>query len=148
MIRQARASDEPGIRACAELAYARYVPLMGRRPPPMVADFAAQIAAGKVFIAVDDNDHLLGFIVFYPQDGHILLENVAVLPLLAGRGVGKALIHHCEARARELGFAAVELYTNEKMIANQAIYPHLGYAEIARRSEEGLNRIYYRKTIT
>jgi hypothetical protein len=45
MIRQAEASDEPKIRDCAEQAYARYVPLIGRTPAPMIADFAAQIAS-------------------------------------------------------------------------------------------------------
>ena len=45
-IRQARASDEAEIRHCTEAAYARYIPLIGRKPAPMLADFAAQIVAG------------------------------------------------------------------------------------------------------
>ena len=45
-VRQAVAADEPAVRACAEGAYARYVAAIGRKPAPMVADFAAQIAAG------------------------------------------------------------------------------------------------------
>src|SRR5947209_4882678 len=96
MIRLAVASDELEIRACAEQAYARYVPSMGRKPAPMVADFAAQIAAGQVYVATGDEDDFLGFIVFYAEDGHIMLENVAVLPRAAGRGVGKKLIGFCE----------------------------------------------------
>jgi hypothetical protein len=48
MIRLAKANDEPEIRDCAEQAYARYVPAIGRKPAPMVADFLAQIAAGMV----------------------------------------------------------------------------------------------------
>ena len=147
MIRQAEANDEPVIRDCAEQAYARYVPLIGRKPAPMVADFAAQIAAGEVWVATDDQDAFQGFIVFYAEEGHILLENVAVLPRAAGRGVGKALIGFCESAARQGGMN-VHLYTNEKMTDNLSIYPKLGYVEVARRSEDGFNRVYFEKSLT
>lgn len=102
-------------------------PRSGRapKPAPMVADFVAQIAAGQVYVATDDPGALLGFIVFYPEDGHIMLENVAVLPRAAGRGVGKALIGFCEEAARQGGMN-VRLYTNEKMTENLSIYPRLG----------------------
>jgi ribosomal protein S18 acetylase RimI-like enzyme len=147
MIRQAEARDELEIRDCAEQAYARYVPLIGRKPAPMVADFAAQIAAAEVWVATDDQDAFQGFIVFYAEEGHILLENVAVLPRAAGRGVGKALIGFCENAARQRGMN-VHLYTNEKMTDNLSIYPRLGYVEVARRSEDGFNRVYFEKTLT
>jgi len=147
MIRKAEASDEPAVRSCAEQAYARYVPLIGRKPAPMLADFAAQIAAGEVYIATDDKDTFQGFIVFYAEDGHILLENVAVLPSAAGRGVGKTLIGFCEDTARQRGMN-VHLYTNEKMTDNLSIYPKLGYVEVARRTEDGFNRVYFEKALT
>jgi ribosomal protein S18 acetylase RimI-like enzyme len=146
MIRLAVASDELEIRACAEQAYARYVPSMGRKPAPMVADFAAQIAAGQVYVATGDEDDFLGFIVFYAEDGHIMLENVAVLPRAAGRGVGKKLIGFCENAARQRGMN-VHLYTNEKMTENLSIYPRLGYVEVGRRTEDGFNRVYFEKTL-
>jgi ribosomal protein S18 acetylase RimI-like enzyme len=119
---------------------------MGRKPAPMVADFAAQIADGEVYIATDDHGVFQGFIVFYAEDGHILLENVAVLPRAAGRGVGKALIGFCEDAARQRGLN-VHLYTNEKMTENLSIYPKLGYVEVARRTEDGFNRVYFVKTL-
>jgi len=148
MIRQARASDEAEIRDCAEQAYARYVPLIGRKPAPMVADFSAQIAQGAIFVATDDQDLFQGFIVFYAQEEQMLLENVAVLPIAAGRGIGRALIGFCENTARERGIKAVHLYTNEKMTENLTIYPKLGYAEVARRTENGFNRVYFEKLLT
>ncbi|HTR84203.1 MAG TPA: GNAT family N-acetyltransferase [Reyranella sp.] len=144
MIRPAKPSDEPQVRHCAEQAYARYVAAIGRKPAPMVADFAAQIAAGEVHVSVDDSGAFQGFIVFYAEDGHILLENVAVLPSAAGRGVGKALIGFCEDTARRRGMN-VHLYTNEKMVENLSIYPKLGYVEVGRRSEDGFNRVYFEK---
>jgi ribosomal protein S18 acetylase RimI-like enzyme len=147
MIRQATASDEPEIRECAEQAYARYVPLIGRKPAPMVADFSTQIADGEVFVATDDQGGFQGFVVFYAEGNHMLLENVAVLPRAAGRGVGKALINFCENAARERDLDAVHLYTNEKMSENLSIYPKLGYSEVGRRIEDGFNRVYFEKKL-
>jgi len=147
MIRQAEASDELEIRDCAEQAYARYLPLIGRKPAPMIADFAAQIAAGEVYAATDDHGAFEGFIVFYAEVGHIL-ENVAVLPRAAGRGVGKMLISFCENAARRRGMNSVQLYTNEKMTDNLSIYPKLGYVEVSRRTENGFHRVYFEKSLT
>ena len=148
MIRQALPSDEPDVRACAEQAYERYVPAMGRKPAPMVADFAAQIAEGNVYLSTDDKGVFEGFIVFYAEDRHVMLENVAVLPSAAGRGVGKKLIAFCEDTTRQRGFGAVHLYTNEKMVENLSIYPRLGYVEVDRRTEAGFNRVYFEKSLS
>jgi ribosomal protein S18 acetylase RimI-like enzyme len=148
VIRQASAKDEPEIRNCAEQAYARYIPLIGRKPAPMVADFRAQITTGDIYIATDDDGILQGFIVFYPEEQHILLENVAVLPSAAGQGIGKALISFCEDKARQRGFSAVHLYTNEKMTENISIYLRLGYTEVTRRAEDGFNRVFFEKALS
>ena len=113
----------------------------------MVADFKAQIAAGDIYVATDDDGVLQGLIVFYPEEQHMLLENVAVLPSAAGRGIGKSLIGFCEEEARRRGFSAVHLYTNEKMTENLSIYPRLGYAEVARRTEDGFNRVFFEKPL-
>ncbi|MDQ8730684.1 GNAT family N-acetyltransferase [Bradyrhizobium sp. LHD-71] len=145
MIRKAVKDDEAAIRACAENAYVRYVAAIGRKPAPMVADFASQIAAGHAYVAMDGDDDLQGFIVFFPQEDHMFLENVAVQPAATGRGIGKSLVQFCEDEARRLGLGAVHLYTNEKMTDNLAIYPHLGYTVVDRRTEDGFNRVFFEK---
>ncbi|MGD9477058.1 GNAT family N-acetyltransferase [Shinella sp. G-2] len=147
MIRLARPDDEAEIRDCAEKAYARYVAAIGRKPAPMLADFAAEIAAGTVHVAVEGGT-FLGFIIFLPDGDHMLLESVAVLPEAAGRGVGKALIAFCEAETLRRGLSAVHLYTNEKMAENLAIYPRLGYVEVARRAEDGFKRVFFEKRLS
>lgn len=147
MIRPAMASDEPSIRACAELAYVRYVADIGQPPAPMHADFQAQISAGHVYVHSGKGGDLQGYIVFYPEADHMLLESVAVRPEAAGRGVGKALIQWCEEAARGLSLRAVQLYTHEKMTDNLAIYPRLGYREIGRRVEAGFSRVFFEKTL-
>ena len=114
----------------------------------MTADYAAAIAAGEVHVAVDQADRTNGFIVFRAADGAMLLDTVAVRPETQGRGVGLSLIAVCEAAARRAGLPCVRLYTNAKMTANLALYPRLGYAETARRSEDGFDRVYFEKSLT
>lgn len=147
MIRRATASDEPAIRQCAERAYSRYVAAIGKRPAPMDADYLALITAGQVHVSVDQHQQLLGYIAFYPQGDCMLLDSVAVLPEAAGRGVGKALIQFCEDTARHHKLRAVQLYTNEKMRDNLAIYPRLGYRETERLSEDGFRRVFFEKRL-
>ena len=57
-IRPAREDDLAAVRATARAAYAGYVPRIGREPAPMVADFAAALAAGRLWVAGDpDQPH-------------------------------------------------------------------------------------------
>lgn len=147
IIRPAVAGDEAAIRSCAEEAYARYVAAIGRRPAPMEADYAAQIAEGLIHVALDGEGLLAGFITFFPQDDAMLLENVAVRKAVVGQGIGKALIGFCEETARRLGLGSVRLYTNAKMVENLAIYPRLGYAETGRGTEDGFERVFFEKRL-
>lgn len=146
-ISPAEAWDESQVRACAEAAYARYVVTIGRKPAPMVADFAALILSGQVHIARDEHGQLAGYIVFHLAKRDMYLDNVAVHPAFAGQGIGRTLIAFCEQQATLKGAGSVRLYTNEKMTENLAIYPHLGYIEIARRTEDGFRRVFFEKRL-
>lgn len=147
MIRQAVKGDEDAVRQCAENAFTQYISAIGRKPAPMDADFAAQIAAGQVYIAADEADVLQGYIVFFPVADHMFLDSVAVQPSAVGRGIGGGLIRFCEAEARRLGLGAVHLYTNQKMTENLSIYPRLGYLEVDRRTDDGFSRVFYEKQL-
>lgn len=146
-IRPAQKADVDAVRACAHDAYAQYVPAIGRKPAPMTADYAGQIAAGHVHVATDVQSGVLGFIVFYPDGSDMMLENIAVHSAATGRGIGKRLIGLCERMAKQSNLTAVRLYTNEKMSENLSIYPHLGYREVERRREQGFNRVFFVKDI-
>lgn len=146
-IRAAEAKDLAAVKLCAEEAYQQYVAAIGRKPAPMIADFGSLIAAGRVYVAVDETANLAGFIVFYAQGAHVLLENVAVRKNATGRGIGKRLIGFCEQEAARKGAVSVRLYTNEKMVENLRIYPHLGYLETGRRCEDGFDRVYFEKRL-
>ncbi|PIE16010.1 MAG: GNAT family N-acetyltransferase [Rhodobacterales bacterium] len=146
-IRLARAEEECAVRRCAEGAFMPYVAAIGQKPAPMTADFHALIAAGCLYVAVQDDTDILGFIVFYRQGASIQLENIAVRPDMAGRGIGKRLIGFCEAEAKRQRAVSVTLYTNAKMTDNLSIYPHLGYQETDRRRENGFDRVFFEKCL-
>ena len=67
IIRPACDDDLAAVTACAEAAYAMYVARIGKKPAPMIADFAAEIDQGLVFVALDHDEPLLGFVVCYAR---------------------------------------------------------------------------------
>ncbi len=146
-IRRASIEDVKAIEKCARAAYARYVDRMGREPAPMVADFENHVLNGQIHVLVDGEARILGYVVFYARENHVHLENVAINPEIAGAGLGRKLIAFVEGQARQGGYDAVELYTNEKMTENLKMYPKLGYVETERKTEDGFDRVFYRKAV-
>ena len=145
-IRLATQLDLEQIKAIAIAAYSMYVERIGKVPAPMVADFSASIENGSLYV-IEGESRIDGFVVFYPRQDCIHLENVAVNPGTQGKGVGKALIRFVEDEARAAGFQEVELYTNARMTENLGIYPRLGYMQFDRRFEDGFDRVYFKKKL-
>jgi hypothetical protein len=52
-----------------------------------------------------------------------------------------------EEVARRRGLDRVSLYTNEVMTENLSMYGHLGYREVARRTEAGYRRVFMEKAL-
>jgi len=142
--RWALPEEAPRLAEIARAAYAPYVPLIGREPPPMLQDFPADIAAGHVLVM---GRPAQGYAVSRAVPQGWLLENVAVAPDAQGSGIGRALIAAVEDLARHAGQTRVVLYTNAAMTGNLALYPALGYREVERRIEHGLNRVYFEKDL-
>lgn len=145
-IRQAAAAQAGAVAALVGRAYARWVPVIGRRPAPMDDDYAARCAAGQVFCAMD-GDALAGLVVIAEAPGHLWLDNLAVDPAWQGRGLGGALLCFVEEEAQRRRLPEVRLCTNERMEANIALYARKGYAETTRREEDGFRRIYMAKQV-
>ena len=64
-----------------------------------------------------------------------------------GTGVGRALMEFAELMARRLKLTRLTLYTHVVMTENQAIYAHLGYREVERRTADGYHRVYMEKPL-
>jgi ribosomal protein S18 acetylase RimI-like enzyme len=146
-LRSAVMADADVLRELTNEAYRHYVPRIGGKPAPMVADFAALVGAGQVHVAVEDGS-VVGLIVLEPGADHLLIENVAVRPSFQGRGVGLRLMALAEDEARRQALGAVTLYTHELMTENQAFYGRRGYQETHRAAPGGFPRVYFRKPVS
>jgi len=146
MIRPATAHDVAPVQALIEAAYALYIPRIGARPGPMLEDYAALIAQGRVEV-FEEQGQVLGVLVLIAQADGLLLDNVAVSPAAQGRGLGRQLMAHAEARARQLGLEVVRLYTNEAMSENLGLYERLGYRETQRAVQAGFRRVFMEKRL-
>jgi len=134
VLRRAAAEDAAAVRALTRAAYAKWVPLIGREPKPMQADYERAVVAHRVDLALLDGE-LAGLIETIDQPDHLLIENVAVTPAFRGRGLGRHLMAHADRLAQELGRAELRLYTNARFTENVALYRRLGYR--LDREEEG-----------
>ncbi|NDH62530.1 MAG: GNAT family N-acetyltransferase [Alphaproteobacteria bacterium] len=141
MLRQAVASDAAAVRALVRAAYARWVPLIGREPKPMGADYDAAVRDHRVDLAYL-GDELAALIETIPQPDHLLVENVAVAPAFQGQGLGRFLMAHAERLAAAQGRAEMRLYTNQRFAENIRLYLELGYG-IDREEESALGVTVY-----
>ena len=142
-IRRATSEDVDRIRAIAHAAYVKYVARIGREPAPMVADFAALIAAGYVVVA-EDRGGINGYMIGWPDADAYFIDNIAVDPEHQGQGLGRYLIEYAAFEARRLRLPTVRLYTNVAMTENLAMYAHIGFVETHRTTEHGFERAYLR----
>jgi ribosomal protein S18 acetylase RimI-like enzyme len=126
MLRRAAAEDAAAVRALTRAAYAKWVPLLGREPKPMQADYERAVREHRIDLALLA-DELAGLIETIEQPDHLLIENVAVAPAFQGKGIGRRLMAHAEQLAAELGRTELRLYTNARFAENVALYRRLGY---------------------
>jgi GNAT superfamily N-acetyltransferase len=125
--RRAGATDAIAVRELTRAAYAKWVPIIGREPKPMGADYDAAIRDHFVDLLIDGGD-LVGLIEMIPSGDHLLIENVAVRPDSWGNGLGHRLMLHAEQVAQKLRFTEVRLYTHSRFEENIGFYISLGYA--------------------
>lgn len=131
---------------CVNAAYAMYVPRIGKKPAPMLADYAALVAAGSVY-TISDAAGVRGVLVIELHDDHLFIENLAVHPDHQGTGLGRRLMSCAEQHAIDNQLKELRLYTHELMTENLSYYAKLGYEEVERRVEDGYSRVFMRKVI-
>lgn len=143
-VRLATPADLPAIRAVVGAAYARYLDRMDRPPAPMLADYAAEVESGRLWVT---GEPVTGLIELTEHGDRLHVANIAVHPSAQGAGLGRRLMEFAEEQARQRGLDRLDLYTNEVMTENQAIYARLGYRETGRRAEDGYQRVYMEKDL-
>src|SRR2546421_5013506 len=125
-LRQAVATDALAIQELTREAYAKWVPVIGREPMPMTADYVDAVRKHR-FDLLYVEGKLAALIETILKADHLLIENVAVSPPFQGRGLGRKLMAHAENVAASLGFSEIKLYTNKLFAENVQLYGKLGY---------------------
>ncbi len=125
-IRLGQPADAMAIRRLTREAYAKWVPVLGREPLPMTADYEAAVREHR-FDLLFAGGTLAALIETALEPDHLLIVNVAVAPAHQGRGHGRRLLAHAEGIAASHGHGLVRLYTNKRLTANIALYGRLGY---------------------
>jgi ribosomal protein S18 acetylase RimI-like enzyme len=102
-----------------------------------VHDARARAGASLVLVAVDEAGAILGSVSYVagPEsdladiatDGEAEFRMLGVRPEARGRGVGRALVEACVARARETGRSALVLSTPPAWTVGQRLYVGLGF---------------------
>ncbi len=125
-LRPATINDAAAVQALTRAAYAQWVPVIGREPKPMSADYHAAIRDHRIDL-LHIEDRLAALIETIPETDHLLIENLAVAPDFQHRGLGRRLLAHAEQAAAAQGYKTIRLYTNKLFAANVLLYRHLGY---------------------
>ena len=142
--------------AAAQLVLDAYRALPGDH---LTGDYAAELAdvarrsrEAEVLVAVRRSgssageqgpDEVLGCVTFVPDAsspwaellcaGEAGMRMLAVRPDAQGRGVGRALVDACVARARALGRTALVLHTTPWMLAAHHLYEEVGFVRFPSR---------------
>ena len=124
--RPAEPADAAAIRDIVRAAYAKWVPVIGREPLPMRADYEKAVAEHPFEVAVAEN-RIVGMIETMLADDHLWIENVCVAPQAQGRGIGRLLLERAEQKALEAGRSELRLLTNGAFAANVSLYKRHGY---------------------
>lgn len=145
-IRQAVPEDLEQIQQCIDNAFRPYIAQVGKKPAPMLEDYAAAIENAHLVVA-EENRMIVGTLLLKPQSDYMLLDVIAVDPNCQSQGVGSRLLQYTEEYCRRQQISEIRLYTNIYFEKAQAVYAHKGYKEYQRITEDGYHRIYYRKAV-
>jgi len=125
-IRRAVAADAAAIAALTRAAYEKWIPVIGRAPKPMTADYDVAVREHLIDLLCE-GDELVALVECIREPDHLLIENLAVSPSHQGKGYGRKMLALAEALARDLGFTELRLYTNKLFAENVAFYTKHGY---------------------
>lgn len=131
MIRLARPDDLPALidveRDAGSLFRTVDMAAIADDDPGSVAELAVYQSAGRAWVAVDDGDRPVAYLVAEVVDGCAHIEQVSVRTSHARRGLGRALVETLAEWAAARGLPALSLTTYEAVPWNAPYYERLGF---------------------
>lgn len=145
-IRRAGASDADRVRALTRSSYAKWIPVIGREPLPMAADYERAVRDHIVDLMFVGTE-LAGLVETVNEGDHLLIENVAIGPAFQRKGYGGLLVAHAEQVARSLQLPELRLYTNAQFAGNVDFYRRHGFAVDREEPFKGGITVYMSKRV-
>ena len=124
--RRASKSDVAAVRQLTREAYAKWIPLIGREPLPMLADYEAAVEQHWIDL-LEQDDAIIALIEMIPRSDHLHVENIAVAEAYQGKGLARELLNRAFELAKASGLPEMRLLTNKAFTSNLAIYDKLGF---------------------
>jgi GNAT superfamily N-acetyltransferase len=135
VLRPTRAEEGSMLREIERLAGARFRDVglshVADDEPASVDALACYAEAGRSWVAVDDMDVPIGYVLVDVVDGCAHIEQVSVRPDHQGSGVGRALVERVRTWAVDGGLSAITLTTFTAVPWNAPLYRHLGFRVLA-----------------
>ncbi|WP_105969991.1 GNAT family N-acetyltransferase [Streptomyces geranii] len=95
--------------------------------PPTLEVLEHYRQAGHAWVAADNQDHPVAYLIAEPVDGALHIEQVSVHPDFAHRRIGEALLAHAADQARAEGLTHLTLTTFTEVPWNAPYYARLGF---------------------
>jgi GNAT superfamily N-acetyltransferase len=136
------------VRQLTRAAYAKWIPVIGREPKPMTADYEDAVVNHWIDL-LEIEGQLAGLVEMIHGDGFLIIENLAVAEARQGQGLGQQLLSYAEHVARSNGFSEVRLYTNAAFASNVAFYHRRDYHEVGRTPlPDGGTMVHFSKEVS
>ena len=95
---------------------------------PLPLDFVQQrFQAGQVWVAVNQQDAVVGYAITCEVDNTLYLQQIDVTPEHGHRGIGSALVDTVCAWAKDQGYRVISLSTFRDIPWNAPFYSKLGF---------------------
>jgi ribosomal protein S18 acetylase RimI-like enzyme len=148
LFRRAGKNDAAAVRQLTRDVYSKWVPVIGREPLPMKADYDKAVAEHWVDL-VEREGQLIALIEMIPKSDHLYVENVAVSEAHQGKGLARLLLDHAADLARASRLPEIRLLTNKAFASNVSLYEHLGFENYEEMPFPGGGIIvYFRKPVS
>jgi GNAT superfamily N-acetyltransferase len=134
-VRQARPEDVGRLQAIQLAAGNAFrdigMPAVADSPPLPADSLTGYRRAGRAWVAADEYDEPVGFVVADVVDGYVHIEQVSVHPAHARQRIGAMLLDHVAAWAAEQNMTGMTLITFRGVPWNAPYYERLGFRELA-----------------
>ena len=126
-IRRGAAGDVDLIRSFTRAAYAKWIPLIGREPLPMAADYETALRQHRFDLLYKDGV-LAALIETITRDDHLHIQNLCVSPKFQRLGLGSQLLNYAQEMAKQKNLLALRLDTNKNFTGNVDLYLRHGFS--------------------